>query len=256
MERLFSINVNKISTACFVGQGKGTPVHKNRKYHGIVLYVDGGSSFCFENGKKIINVGENELLYLPKGSNYTVSPSPEASCYCINFDFFEDADISPFLMKMRNHGKVRELFKTAEQVWTKKASGYECKCKSLLYDVLYEACREHNNGYLSTKGAAVLEPALEQIHSHYFDGKTDIPYLASLCGISQTYFRNTFYKRFGTSPVKYINRLKLTRARELIESGSYGVKEAALLSGFSDESYFSREFKRSFGYSPVFAKKH
>lgn len=251
---LFERNVNKIFLACFVGKGSGTPVHVKRAYHGIVFCTSGETDYRFEGGK-CFRCTENDVLYLPKGSSYTVGITPESSCFCINFDLIEDGDIRSFLMKMRNFGKVRELFKSAEAVWKKKAPGFECKCKSLLYAVFYEICAEANNGYISSKSFKLIQPALEQIHSHYFDGRTDIPYLAELCGISQTYFRTTFFKRLGTSPVKYINRLKLERARELIESGGYGVKDAALLSGFTDESYFSREFKRYFGFSPILAKK-
>lgn len=251
---LFECNVNKIFFACFVAKGNGTPVHKNRAFHGIVLCTSGETEYSFE-GDKSFKGTENDVLYLPKGSSYTVGITPESSCFCINFDLAENTYIRPFLMKMRNFGKVRELFKSAESVWTKKAPGFECKCKSVLYGIFYEICAEMNNGYISSKSFGLIEPALEQIHSHYFDGRTDIPYLAELCGISQTYFRTTFFKRCGTSPVKYINRLKLERARELIGSGGYSVKDAALLSGFTDESYFSREFKRHFGLSPILAKK-
>ena len=54
----------------------------------------------------------------------------------------------------------------------------------------------------------------------------------------------------GVSPLAYINSLKITRAKELLLSGMYTVTEVAFMSGYSDISHFSREFKKSTGVSP------
>ena len=74
--------------------------------------------------------------------------------------------------------------------------------------------------------------------------------LSSMCQISYEYFRRLFENFYGISPVKYVNNLKITRAKELIESGMYSVTEAAFASGYTDMSHFSREFKKSTGFAP------
>ena len=74
----------------------------------------------------------------------------------------------------------------------------------------------------------------------------NVAYLASLCDISVVHLRNCFIKAYALSPIKYINSLKLIRAKELIESGMYTVGDVCFLSGYNDESYFSREFKKAF----------
>lgn len=56
---------------------------------------------------------------------------------------------------------------------------------------------------------------------------------------------------FGVSPIKYINALKLARAEELLSSQMYSVTEAAQMSGYTDMSHFSREFKKHTGMSPT-----
>ena len=85
---------------------------------------------------------------------------------------------------------------------------------------------------------------------NYYKENISVVHLASLCNISVVHLRNCFIKSFAVSPVKYINSLKLTRAKELIESGMYSVGDVCFLSGYNDESYFSREFKKSFKKSP------
>ena len=42
----------------------------------------------------------------------------------------------------------------------------------------------------------------------------------------------------------------MTRAEELLKSQFYTVREVCFLSGYNDESYFSREFKKRFGITP------
>ena len=57
-------------------------------------------------------------------------------------------------------------------------------------------------------------------------------------------------KRFATSPVKYINNLKMARAKELLDSQFYSINDVCYLSGYNDESYFCREFKKHFDMTP------
>lgn len=47
-------------------------------------------------------------------------------------------------------------------------------------------------------------------------------------------------------PMQYVNQLRMNRAAELLASQMYTVSEACFLSGFHDESYFCREFKKKF----------
>ena len=72
-----------------------------------------------------------------------------------------------------------------------------------------------------------------------------------MCGITPEYFRKLFCGFYGVSPIKYINALKLSRAEELLASQMYSVTEAAEMSGYTDMSHFSREFKKHTGMSPT-----
>ena len=74
--------------------------------------------------------------------------------------------------------------------------------------------------------------------------------LSRMCGITPEYFRRIFAGVYGISPKRYIENLKLTRAKELLQSGMYSVTEAATLSGYTDMSHFSRCFKKYTGVAP------
>ena len=104
--------------------------------------------------------------------------------------------------------------------------------------------------YSSKDKNEMIAPAVAYIHENYTDRLLSIEELAAMCHITPEYFRRIFGQFYGTSPIKYINDLKLAHAKELLRSGEYSVSEAASLSGFVDISHFSRIFKMATGISP------
>ena len=74
--------------------------------------------------------------------------------------------------------------------------------------------------------------------------------LAKISGYSKSRFSHLFSEAMGTTPIKYQNTLRLKNAAEILLSTDAPIGEAALLSGFSDQLYFSRLFKREYGISP------
>ena len=59
-----------------------------------------------------------------------------------------------------------------------------------------------------------------------------------------------FSQTFGMSPCNYINEYRLQRAALLLEHRNDPVKEISAAVGFSDEFYFSKLFKKRYGFSP------
>ena len=241
----YDFTVEKIELACQVGAGKAAPVHVNRKSHGLAFFPDGERVLDF--GEKKLRVGKDTLVYFPKGSNYTVRDKVPFECYAINFQLAGGACFPPFAVTVKNPNAYLHSFKESQRIWRKKDAGYAAKIKSELYHILYQLQSEYDLPYART---SVIEPAVAYIHAHYDKETISVSHLAALCGISQVYLRNLFLKRFAMTPVKYVNHLRLTRAAELLSSQMYGVRDVCFLSGFQDESYFSREFKKHFGSSP------
>ena len=99
----------------------------------------------------------------------------------------------------------------------------------------------------------IIKPAVSYIHDKYTAEKISVDMLSGLCGISPEYFRRIFKNFYGISPINYINNLRLSRAKELLESQLYSVSEVAMQCGYKEMCHFSREFKRAMGISPVMA---
>lgn len=73
---------------------------------------------------------------------------------------------------------------------------------------------------------------------------------AGLCSMSSGRFSAVFERAVGKTPKKYIEDIKIDRARELLTHTAMSITAAAQSSGFTDSLYFSRVFKRKFGISP------
>ena len=59
-----------------------------------------------------------------------------------------------------------------------------------------------------------------------------------------------FFKDMGTSPHKYINDLRMEKAKKLLVTTDKKISSVSVEAGFSDFNYFARSFKRKFGKSP------
>lgn len=242
------LNVSEIVVALKVCAGQGQVTHRNRESHGFAIFPGGKLRYCFKNKK--LPVGKNEIIYLPKFSNYHAEVFESTDCYVINFDFSEDRVFEPFVFTPKNPASFMNAFKSAEKAWRTKSDGYVYKCKSELYSVLCGMCSERAAGYLPSSKLGIITPAVELIHQKYTVEHLSVTELSDACGVSPEYFRALFKKNFGISPVKYINGLRILRAKELLLSGMCSVSNAAEMSGFSDMSYFSREFKKATGAAP------
>lgn len=239
-----SFTVGEITFANFVKGGTGAVI-QNRPSHGLAFLLGTKTLIRFEG--QTLRAEGNTVVYFPKGSSYRIREASDADCYVINFQMPDGACFSPFAFKVKNAASYLECFQKARRYRVQKAPGYDARIKAELYTILYNMQSEHNLPYANSK---LLAPALEYIHSHYYKENISVESLAKMCGISTVHLRNTFLKRFGVPPVKYVNELKLSRAKELLLSRFYSASQACFLSGYNDESYFNREFKKRFGTTP------
>ncbi|HTB84770.1 MAG TPA: AraC family transcriptional regulator [Candidatus Sulfotelmatobacter sp.] len=72
----------------------------------------------------------------------------------------------------------------------------------------------------------------------------DLELLAKKLGVSYSWFRKAFVAHTGLSPYQYLLELRLVRARRLLVETEFSVKEIAMQTGFKDQFYFSRHFRR------------
>ena len=95
----------------------------------------------------------------------------------------------------------------------------------------------------------LVQDALFFLNSNY-TSPIRISALAARLQVSQQYLGRLFKAETGVTPVHYLNRLRIEKAKELMRSSKRNISEAALAVGFENIYYFSRLFKQHEGMSP------
>lgn len=74
--------------------------------------------------------------------------------------------------------------------------------------------------------------------------------LAGQAHMSPRHFARVFPQETGMSPARYVEQLRLDRARELLESGEAHMQSVAAAAGFGSEERLRRAFQRRMGVTP------
>jgi len=102
-------------------------------------------------------------------------------------------------------------------------------------------------------GGRPLDARVQRVIDHLADAADkphDVASLARLAHLSPSRFAHLFREQTGLTPMRYLERVRLDRARRLLDSTALPVQQVAASVGFEDAFYFSRRFKRDTGFSP------
>ena len=126
--------------------------------------------------------------------------------------------------------------------------------KGLVYELLFRVMQGENAASLyalamKNTNLARIDKALKRIHSSYAD-TMNVDALASLVNMSPSAFHRAFHDVTSSSPIQYLKKIRLNKARDLLTEQKVRVSEAATGVGYESAAQFSREFKRYFGNSP------
>lgn len=216
--------------------------------HELILHLSGACTVLF-NGKRL-ECPENTIRFLPKGENREYTVFGKAAGECIDIFFDTDVTIASeaFTINLKSNYKASLLFKKLFSVWVAKNEGWYFECISLLYKILSAMQKEN---YLPEKQYNAILPAVSYIEQSFLKEKISVSFLSKLCQISPSYMKELFIKRYGVPPVKYIIRLKINHACDLLLSGNFSVSRTAEICGYDNVYFFSRQFKEYMGISPT-----
>lgn len=82
-----------------------------------------------------------------------------------------------------------------------------------------------------------------------FGSTLDVASLARLAGVSIVRLERDFVEVFGLTPLRYLTKIRLEAAIQLMASG-HQIADAAIACGYGDQSAFARRFKAATGMSP------
>jgi AraC-like DNA-binding protein len=96
---------------------------------------------------------------------------------------------------------------------------------------------------------AVLSKPVDRMRLFYFERHT-VAGLAQLAGMSPTHFARVFKATFGTSPIDWLRRERISQAKRRLAETTAAIKEVAEQVGYGDRYFFSKDFRQHTGLSP------
>ncbi|WNS40789.1 AraC family transcriptional regulator [Paenibacillus sp. MMS20-IR301] len=120
---------------------------------------------------------------------------------------------------------------------------------------LIEVSREHFIAALQEQEGSTTKPLikvhalLDYIHEHYTDKITGSR-IAQEFDCNYDYMNRVFTKLTGQSIMRYVNRVRINHAKELIEATHLPFGEIGYLTGLDDPYHFSKVFKKFVGVTP------
>jgi transcriptional regulator GlxA family with amidase domain len=96
---------------------------------------------------------------------------------------------------------------------------------------------------------------LKELFSEKLDHKWTVKEMSEIVDLSPAHLPRVFKINIGISPMAYLNTLRLEKARELLENTFLQVKQIGRRVGLKNDSHFTREFRKKFGFSPTEYRK-
>lgn len=101
-----------------------------------------------------------------------------------------------------------------------------------------------------TKNQDVIREAMQYISQHYMD-KIMLEDVAEHVHLSASYFSSLFKETCGSSFKDYLNMVRVEESKRLLSNTDYSVTDIAVATGFSDQNYFTKVFKKFTGLTPT-----
>ncbi len=208
------------------------------KYEGETVYTSGGKNYLSDL---------SHIAILPKGSSYDWHCTREGHFCTLEFEC--DASYpEPMVFPVKNCDRILKMMKELERKRDLGDPMTELLCIRDICSIIILLMGGAER-YLPTSKQRRIDLAIEYISAHYNEKLTN-ERLAEAAGMSVVYFRKLFKSITGLSPITYLHRFKIEKAKEMLRSDYGTLSDIATSLGYSTLYDFSRDFKKHTGVSP------
>ena len=156
----------------------------------------------------------------------------------------------------REQNHIETLMNEMAEEFAKQEPMSEKMLDSMLTRLLVLLYRKRPELFLTdenrnTEIVRELQAKFEKDYSEHFS----LSELALVYHISESHLSHIFKSVTGYAPIEYLMSCRLSAAKNLLSSSDKSIKEIIDLCGFSDESNFSRTFKKKVGMTPTEFRK-
>ena len=238
-----------------------------------MVYIRHGAGWCAVNGT-VYPMLSGDLYIIPVGAThefYSDANTGFSYINCLfNLSFFRPEEDEMRLFFAGTNAipdkytfgpeiqkKLNELFSVlAGELYSSKPFHF-IRSRSLFMEILITVMRntEHSPGIRATHAQKHLGRVLSHIADN-LDKKLSLETLAGLSGYTPDYFGKLFSREIGIGLREYIRSRRIERACWLLTDTGKTVEEIAAETGFSDTSFFIKNFKKATLFTPLqFRKK-
>lgn len=159
------------------------------------------------------------------------------------------------VMEIKNHIMFEEIMKNINEHWSDNKNDHELICNGLFLQFLHHIYEDIKLSSINYSSRRKVEEAIKYIKEN-IGNKLSVSMVARKVNLSSDYLAKIFKSHTGYTPIGFINKCRIDKAKEMLAKENKKIKEIAGVLGFCDEFYFSRVYKRIEGISPMqFYKK-
>lgn len=140
---------------------------------------------------------------------------------------------SPMIVSM-----IGQILQLVELIQAELRQNPKGKAVEFLYHFLYSKLMEQ-----------YAPPSIRYMREHY-DMPITVEQLADMENYNVNYYNDWFKQQTGISPGLYLRKIRIEKAKKLLEDTSYGVTDIAIMVGYSSNSTFTRAFHGATGMTP------
>ena len=252
------IRIKNVHLARSVQTDKINERFADRGYCQLAYKLTGKTDIWY--GGDYIPYYADTILYLPDEKRENISYNkcfPEAGeAVCIFF--FSEKPLYEYPFLLSANSAAAEPFRRLLYAYRRRSAETQTQSVEMLA-ILYEILASLDKVFESRFNVpetqkpyadSRLRRAETYMREHFTEPYIPLSVLAELAGTTEEYFRHRFRAVYGVPPLRYINDLRLTCARELLTQSTLSVSAVAASSGFTEPNYFSRFFRARTGFSP------
>ena len=254
------LEIKNIYTVFYQEKEKGF-FFKGEQHNAFELtYVDKGSMHSVVNGFDFQLEQGDMMLYGSQQWHMQYADPDSAPCFItVSFDMasaYAEALLNrKFRVDSYAADMLRRLIRETDEADIFSEDMIISSLKQFLLIMLRDIYRGGGEHKLRTPATIsneneIVESALRFISENVYT-KITVAHVAKYVNVSTTYLATLFKKCLGTSPSKYMSRIKLEESKMLIKRGELNFTQIAEKLHFSTVHHFSRNFKMEFGVAPT-----
>ena len=248
----------KVEAYSFMGIMQKFPNHFHDYY--VIGFIESGErSLSCKNREYIVEPGDL-LLFNPR-DNHTceqtdgktldyrcINVPPETMCKAA-FEITGKEYLPYFSPAVIFHSELASLLRELHMIIMEEEKDF--RKEEIFFFLLEQLIEEFSEEGIEQSGPEENRETkiiCNYLEKNYMKNIT-LDELSGLTGLSKYYLLRSFTKQKGISPYRYLETIRIDRAKKLLEQGVLPI-EAALQTGFTDQSHFSNFFKKFIGLTP------